>query len=115
MNSSRKNPDSGELLKFLVEASPRIEPPPFFAARIAALAAESTPRFESMLLVLTRRLLPVLLSIAVLVCVVSYRVSQPPVETFSYSEILLDAGDQAEPITLEEVLASLEPLTSSGD
>ncbi|UCF35788.1 MAG: hypothetical protein JSU96_13230 [Acidobacteriota bacterium] len=115
MSNSKKRLDSSEMLRFLVEASPGIEPPPFFPARIAALASERVPRFESMLLALTKRLLPVLLSIAVLVCLVSYNVSRQPAESFSYFEILLDTGEQAEQITLEEVLASLEPLTSPGD
>lgn len=102
MNNQRPS-----FLDFLVEASPQIEPPPFFAARVSSLV-ERKLDLASSLAILARRLAPVLMTLSMVVCAFSYFVATQEIEEqITYADMFAEQESVDSQVTFEEVLASL--------
>ena len=103
---SKENPT---FLDFLVESSPRMEPPPFFATRVASLA-ERRPDLATALALLARRMAPVFMALSMVVCVFSYYTGTQAVEEpITYVELLSENEPAEVQVTWDELLASLAP------
>lgn len=101
-------------LDFLNSSVPRVEPPPFFASRVAAIAVEPPVDFVPALLRLTRHFVPIFLCASIVLVFLAYR-SAPPAElAIPDSELLLEEQAQSDLITLEDVAFTLAPLSQNG-
>lgn len=107
--------DGDELIRTLARNSPEFEPPPFFSARVAALAFSETPSLIVFLGLTARRLMPGLL---VLIMVATFFLAR-----MENSQVGLDEGEwlfathqdaEEELITLDFVVESLRSEFSSG-
>jgi len=105
MSNRRDQRDAGHFLEFLVNSVPRIEAPPFFAAKVANLAQVEIYSFAGSLQLFSRRLVPVFMTLMILVCLAVYRWSTP--DPLVESAFFYDEEHLAETITLEYVVDSL--------
>lgn len=106
MNEKRKNPE--EFMGFLVKNVPTVEPPPYFASRVAALAADQASDFMRLMDRIARWLLPAFAMLGVVVLLISYQASTHST-TVSYPEFLLEQDSAEQTVTTEYVLDSLQP------
>jgi hypothetical protein len=100
---------SEELLDLVVRSLPRIEPPPFFAARVASRALIEEPSLLYWLNGLGRRLTPLLFSAAIVLSAVSYQVATVGSSLVVESELLFEQESSPSTITIGTVLDSMDP------
>lgn len=116
--NERENPrriDGEEMIRTLVKNSPEFEPPPFFAARVAALAFSATPSLMAFLELTARRLMPGLLVLLMVATFFLFRLETPqtgPDEGDWLFATQLDAEEEM--ITLDFVVESLRSDFASG-
>jgi hypothetical protein len=105
MNTDKGNPDGERFLDFIVDSVPRMEAPPFFAARVSVVAQVERYSFAGSLQTFSRRLVPVFVTLMIVVCLAVYQwaTADPLVE----SAMFYDEEDLAETITVEYVVGSL--------
>ncbi len=111
----RLNYESYRAFRGLVRGIPELEPPPFFAARVAGLAtregtAQGTGSFLFLMQRSAQRLLPVFATLVLTVGFLAFRGSSQidtvPIEDSELSRILFEEPE-AEVVTLEFMLGSL--------
>ena len=97
-------------LRFQAENAPRIEPPPFFAARVARLVQSSATPFWGFVEGAARRLIPIFAALIMGATVLLYNYSATTTGPNDYASVLMDVEEDGE-LTLDDVIVSLtEPL-----
>lgn len=115
MKSNETDQNGKRFLAFLVKSVPKIEPSPFFAARVAGIAQVERFSFAGSLQAFARRLVPVFVTLMAVVCFAAdwWTAPDPVVE----SAMFYDEEYFVDNITLESVMDSLAsiPLEQNED
>jgi hypothetical protein len=101
MSANRDDRNRQGLLDFMVNSVPRLEAPPFFAARVANLAQVERHSFARSLQAFSRRLVPVFAALVMVVCFAAYKLATP--DPLLESAMFYDEEHLSETISLEYV------------
>ena len=99
------NRDWDRFLEFVVNSVPRIEVPPFFAARVANTAQVERYSFAGSLQAFSRRLVPLFVTLMVVVCFAVYQWTAP--DPLVESAMFYDEEHLTETISVDYVVDSL--------
>lgn len=105
MNTNKGNRERGKFLDFLLSSAPRIESPPFFAARVANIVRVERYSFARSLQAVSRRLVPFFMAILVVVCIAAHQLTSP--DPLIESAMFYEEEHLPENISLEYVVESL--------
>ncbi|MGW8179919.1 MAG: hypothetical protein ACWGQW_14335 [bacterium] len=105
MSDNERKSDQERMLSFLVQSVPRIEAPPFFAARVANLADVGRNSFAGSLQLFCRRLVPLFVTLMLVICFAAYQWRTP--DLLDEAMLFYDEENLVENITIEDVVGSL--------
>ena len=110
--------DIDDFLRFLTESIPTMEPPAFFASKVAHRADLERPTFSLQLFSFARRALPLLVSLCFVTLLLSYILTpvewQAEWQNASYEDLFVEQEEPIDPVTVEELLIALVPPDSEG-
>ncbi len=106
-----------QFLNHMATASPKIEPPPFFAARVAQLAVGSTSTYWGLLEAAARRLIPVLAMIVLVISGSLYYLAVSSSDAYDLAQVqlLLPPAEEDAEVTLDEFVYSLSREEGTGE